>query len=95
MRIDRLLYYLRIARTRSAAQRLVEQGYIRKNGERVMRCGRDIAVGDVLTLPLDGAVRLIEVIALPQRRGPPREAHACYRELDPNGETALAAAKHH
>lgn len=84
MRIDRLLCHLRFVRTRSAAQRLVDEGHIRRNGERVTRGSRDIAVGDILTLPLGGTVRLIEILTLPERRGPPREAQACYRELDPN-----------
>ena len=91
MRIDRLLCHLRFVRTRSAAQRLVEEGHIRRNGERVVRPSRDIAVGDVLTLPLGNAVRLVEILALPQRRGPPREAEACYRELDPGGQSGIAA----
>ncbi len=85
MRIDRLLCYLRFVRTRSAAHRLVEEGHIRRNGERVTRCSRDVAVGDVLTLPLGNGVRLIEILSVPERRGPPRDASACYRELDPNG----------
>lgn len=83
MRIDRLLCMLRFSRTRGAAQRLVEQGHIRLNGERVVRGSRDVAVGDVLTLPLGKSVRLVEVLALPERRGPPRDAQECYRELDP------------
>lgn len=95
MRIDRLLYYLRFVRTRSAAQLLVEQGHIRKNGERVLRGSRNVEAGDILTLPLGGAVRLIEVTAMPERRGPPREAQACYRDLDQNGESALAAETNH
>ena len=85
MRIDRLLCQLRFVRTRGAAQRLVEEGHIRRNGERVLRPSRDIEVGDILTLPLGNRVRLIEVLALPERRGPPREAQDCYRELDPGG----------
>jgi len=83
LRIDRLLCMLRFSRTRSAAQKLVEEGHIRLNGERVVRGSRDVAVGDVLTLPLGKAVRLVEVLALPERRGPPRDAQECYRELDP------------
>ena len=74
---------LRFSRTRSAAQKLVEEGHIRLNGERVVGGSRDVAVGDVLTLPLGKAVRLVEVLALPERRGPPRDAQECYRELDP------------
>ena len=84
MRIDRLLCFLRFTRTRSAARKLIEEGHIRRNGERVRRASRDIAAGDVLTLPIGNHVRLVEVVALPERRGPPREAQECYRELDPS-----------
>ncbi len=85
MRIDRLLCQLRFVRTRGAAQRLIDEGHLRRNGERVMRQSLDVQPGDVLTLPLGRAIRLIEILALPERRGPPREAQACYRELDPRG----------
>ena len=37
MRIDKLLWYLRLAKTRSIAQRLVAEGHIRRNGARVDR----------------------------------------------------------
>ena len=83
MRLDRLLCTLRFVRTRSAARKLVEEGHIRRNGERVVRASREIVVGDVLTLPLGGRVKLVEVLSLPERRGPSREAQECYRELDP------------
>ncbi len=78
-----MLCHLRFVRTRSAAQRLVEEGHIRRNGERVTRGSQDIRIGDILTIPLGGLVRLVEILALPDRRGPAREAQACYRELDP------------
>ena len=83
MRIDRLLCFLRFVRTRSSARKLVDKGHIRLNGERVRRASRDISEGDVLTLPLGNSVKLVEILALPERRGPPREAQTCYRELDP------------
>ena len=83
MRIDRLLCALRFVRTRSSARKLIDEGHVRLNGERVVRASREVIVGDVLTLPLGQKVRLIEVLAVPERRGPPREAQECYRELDP------------
>ncbi|MAS85119.1 MAG: RNA-binding protein, partial [Erythrobacteraceae bacterium] len=36
---------------------------------------------DVIALPLNDAVRIVRVLALPGRRGPPAEARACYEEL--------------
>jgi ribosome-associated heat shock protein Hsp15 len=82
MRLDRLLWFLRFARTRSAAQRWIAEGHIRCNGERVIRQDQTIAVGDVLTLPLRSRVLPIEILVLPKRRGPAPEARTCYRPLD-------------
>src|SRR6476659_2836864 len=90
MRLDRLLWFLRFAKTRSAAQRWITEGHIRRNGERVTRQDQAIAIGDVLTLPLRAKVLPIEIIALPGRRGPATEAQACYRPLD--GAAAIAIA---
>ena len=90
MRLDKLLHCLRFSRTRGAAQRWIAEGHIRHNGHRVQGNDQDVALGDVLTLPLRSKVLAIEIIALPQRRGPPAEARACYRPLDAAGAIALA-----
>lgn len=90
MRLDRLLVYLRLARTRSRAAELIEEGHLRLNGARVQR-GRDVVgVGDVLTIPWENGVRLVEILALPERRGAPEVARSHYRELDRSGENAIA-----
>jgi len=91
MRIDRLLYFLRFARSRSLAAGIVDSGQLRRNGERISRSSQPMAPGDVLTIPLGRQVRLVELLALPTRRGPPEEARSCYRMLDPHGQTDLAA----
>lgn len=83
MRIDRLLCNLRCARSRSMAARLATTGHLRRNGLRVTRSSQEVAVGDVLTIPWGTGVRLIEILALPDRRGPAREALACYRLVEP------------
>lgn len=93
MRIDKLLWQLRLVKTRSAAQALVGQGHIRRNGQRVLRASQDIAVGDTLTIPLPGGVRVIAIATLPTRRGPAAEAQACYQVLDPTRQTAIAGQK--
>ena len=92
MRIDKLLWFLRLARTRPIAQTMAEEGHIRLNGRRVDRAHQKIAPGDVLTLPLPAGVRIIEVLALPERRGPAPEAQACYRTLDDARDHLIAAA---
>lgn len=93
MRIDRLLCTLRFVRTRSLGAKLATGGHLRRNGARVTKASQDIAVGDILTIPLGAGVRLIEVLALPAKRGPAREAAACYRALDQRGETDIGGGE--
>ncbi|MCB2083575.1 MAG: RNA-binding S4 domain-containing protein [Sphingomonadaceae bacterium] len=91
MRIDLLLYRCRFARSRSLAQQLVAKGHIRCNGQRVGRMSHAVEAGDVLTLALGSRIAIVELVTLPERRGPASEAAECYRVLDRQGETALAA----
>ena len=95
MRLDRLLVYLRIARTRSRATALIEEGHMRLNGVHVRRLSHEAHPGDVLTFADGADVRIIEVLTLPERRGPPGMARSHYRELDRTGEKPLAAKLHH
>jgi ribosome-associated heat shock protein Hsp15 len=92
MRIDKLLWFLRLVRTRSAAQALVEAGHIRLNRRRIERASQAVAVGDILVLPLPRGVTVIELLAMPIRRGPAQEAVSCYRVLDGQGDNPIAAA---
>ena len=92
MRIDRLLHALRFSKSRTLAQRWIAESHIRRNGARVLRQDLEVAVGDVLTLPLRGKVLVIEILALPVRRGPPNEARACYRPLDGDAANGIAGA---
>ena len=93
MRLDLLLVRLRFAKSRAIAQRWIEQGHIRCNSLRVTRAGHAAARGDVLTLPVGRHVRVIEILALPERRGPASEAQSCYRELDAGQSIAIAGAR--
>lgn len=90
MRIDKLLWFLRLAGSRAAAQAVVAEGHIRINGRRIEKCSHPVAVGNVLTLPVQRGVTVIEILGLPQRRGPVAEAAICYRTLDAQGGNPIA-----
>ena len=92
LRIDKLLWFLRWAKSRSLAQNLVSEAHIRLNGRRVERCSQAVAKGDILVLPWGSGVRVIEIISLPQRRGPSSEAQSAYRVLDERNAYTVAAA---
>lgn len=91
MRIDKLLWYLRFAKTRGLAQAQAEAGHIRLNGRRVERAHQKVGLGDILTLPTSAGIQVIAIVALPTRRGPAVEAQSCYRELDGAESLPLAA----
>ncbi|MEM9311141.1 MAG: S4 domain-containing protein [Pseudomonadota bacterium] len=84
LRIDRLLVYLRFARTRSVARNMIEGRTLRLNRKHVQRVSENVGIGDVLTVAIGGDVRVIEVIALPTRRASPAGAKTFYRELSRN-----------
>ncbi len=89
MRIDKLLWYLRLAPTRGAAQRLIAAGHVRHNGTRVENPHRCVREGDVVTLPAGSGARAVRLTAMPRRRGPAGEARWCYEAI---GETPPPAA---
>ena len=93
MRVDKLLWYLRLAKTRVLAQAMAEAGHMRINGCRIDRAHQKVTPGDVLTIPAGQGIRVISVLTLPTRRGPTAEAQSCYLELDAANAFPLAAAQ--
>ena len=81
MRLDRYLYFIRLVKSRTLAQGLIEQGTVRIDGKRVAKTSEDVRAGSVIALPLHGRVRVLRVLALPGRRGPANEARCCYEEV--------------
>ena len=81
MRIDRFLHCIRLVKSRSLAQALIDSGHVRIDGKRVEKPSEPVRVGSVIALPLREEVRVLRVLALPERRGPASEARLCYREI--------------
>ncbi|MDF2493496.1 S4 domain-containing protein [Sphingomonas sp.] len=82
MRLDRYLWFVRLAKTREIAQDMAVQGRLRIDGRRIERAHAPVRVGNILTFMKAGSVRVLQIEALPLRRGPAAEAQACYRELE-------------
>jgi ribosome-associated heat shock protein Hsp15 len=80
-RIDRWLWHARLVRTRSAAAALAAAGYVRVNGARIDAPGRTVRLGDVITVALDRAVRVLKVRGFSDHRGPPSVGQELYEEL--------------
>ncbi len=80
-RIDRWLWHARLVRTRGAAAALAGSGFVRINGARIEAPGRMVRAGDVITVALDGGVRVVRVMGFVERRGPAASATALYQDL--------------
>jgi ribosome-associated heat shock protein Hsp15 len=81
-RIDKWLWHARVVRTRSAAAALVASGHVRINGRRAGAVAQIVRVGDVITVALDRAVRVLKVSGFADRRGSAEDARLLYRAIE-------------
>ncbi len=89
-RVDKWLWFARLVKTRSLAAAIVSQGQVRLNRAKVTKPSHEVCLGDILTLAVHGRVRVVKVLAIGARRGPPGEAQTLYQDM---AESAPAAAE--
>lgn len=80
-RLDKWLWFARFAKTRSLAAKLVESGFVRVNGARIVTPAKQVAAGDVLTVAAPHATMLVRIVGPGLRRGPAPEARTLYEDL--------------
>jgi ribosome-associated heat shock protein Hsp15 len=78
-RLDKWLWFARVVKSRTLAAQLVGGGKVRVNRMRILKPSHLLRPGDVLTIALRGEVRVLQVLAIGERRGPPQEAQRLYR----------------
>jgi ribosome-associated heat shock protein Hsp15 len=83
MRIDKWLWHARFFKTRAQASRVCADGRVRVDGVPIAKAHYLVRAGNVLTFPQARDIRVVRVLALGARRGPPREAQALYSDLAP------------
>ena len=91
LRIDKWLWFARLAKTRTLAQKLAVSGRVRVNRQKNGTAAHPVKVGDVLTIAFDASVRVLRVAALGARRGPATEACLLYEDLSPPPSAAPVA----
>jgi ribosome-associated heat shock protein Hsp15 len=79
MRLDKWLWASRFYKTRSAATAAVLGGRVHVNGTRA-KPAKDVAIGDEIQLTVGVVRRIVEVLALSDKRGPATVAATLYRE---------------
>lgn len=82
LRIDKFLWFSRLARTRSLARKIAEKGRVRCDGRRIDRAHAVVRVGDMLSVPLPGGVRVIRIESLPEQRVSPKLVAEIYQAVE-------------
>jgi ribosome-associated heat shock protein Hsp15 len=80
-RIDRWLFAARLFKSRSLAAEAVSGGRVHVNGARV-RPSHSVRPGDLVSFHRGAVDFQCHIAAIPERRGPAREAVLCYAETD-------------
>jgi ribosome-associated heat shock protein Hsp15 len=78
MRVDLLLKYLCLAKSRSAAKAACDEDGVSINGSPA-RAASIVRVGDAVSLRTDTRELTIEILELPTRQASKAEAPRCYR----------------
>jgi ribosome-associated heat shock protein Hsp15 len=79
-------------RARTDCADLVTQGSVRINRQPTGKPHAKLRVGDVLTIPVHGAVRVLQVARLASRRGPASEARLLYVDVSDVSSTSCVTA---
>lgn len=85
MRLDVFLWRARFFKARTSATAAIEEkgARIERDGQvrRVDKPATPVEVGDILAFTAPSGSRLVRIVALPPRRGPPAEAALCYEAV--------------
>jgi ribosome-associated heat shock protein Hsp15 len=90
-RLDKWLWCARFMRARSDCAALVAEGSIRINRQPTDKPHARLRIGDVLTVPVHGSVRVVRVLALAARRGPAPAARLLFEEISDASSGPCAA----
>lgn len=86
MRLDVFLWRARFFKARTSATEAIEEkgARIERSGQvrRIDKPATPVEPGDILSFRAPSGVRLVRILSLPARRGPPSEAALCYEAIE-------------
>jgi ribosome-associated heat shock protein Hsp15 len=82
-RIDKWLFFARIAKSRTLAQGWVEAGHVTVNGQKIRRPSADVKIGDRLEVMTTERDVVVVIKAAGDSRRPFEEARLLYEDISP------------
>ena len=89
-RLDKWLWFARLAKSRTLAATAVAEGKIKVNRVKAEKASQTVKVGDVITSRMKRTIRVLKVIGLGERRGPAAEAQGLYEDLTPPSDRSVS-----
>jgi ribosome-associated heat shock protein Hsp15 len=83
IRLDKWLWFARVAKTRTIAKKLVLAGKIRIDGVKSSSPSTIVKPDDTLTITLPRRILVHRLLSVGTRRGPASEAELLYEDLSP------------
>ncbi|MFB2551415.1 RNA-binding S4 domain-containing protein [Ensifer soli] len=90
-RLDKWLFFVRMVKSRSLAQKAIEAGDVRVNGTRATSASFQVKIGDEVSVSLRERAVLLRVLSGGTRRGPYPEARHLYEDLTPPPDAPASA----
>jgi ribosome-associated heat shock protein Hsp15 len=84
IRVDKWLWFARLAKSRSLAARLCAAGAVEVSGRIAAKPNHSVRIGDVVVVPQGRLVHTVRIVALGTRRGPAPEARRLYETEAPS-----------
>lgn len=85
-RLDKWLFFARMAKSRSLAQSYIQSGQVKVNGATIRQPSHAVKAGDRLDIGFERMDRVLVVKSGGVRRGPYEEARLLYDDLTPPRE---------
>ena len=82
-RLDKWLFFTRLSKSRSLAQKAIEAGDVRVNGRPVKQSAHLLQAGDLISFSSTHRDLVVKVLLPGTRRGPFEEARLLYEDLSP------------
>ncbi len=82
-RLDKWLWFARVAKTRTLSAALISEGKVRVNGVKVIKPAHTVKIGETVTVVMAQRMRVLKVAGMAERRGSADLAAQLFEDLSP------------
>ncbi len=82
-RLDKWLWFARVAKTRTLSAALISEGKVRVNGVKVIKPAHTVKIGETVTVVMAQRMRVLKVAWMAERRGSADMAAQLFEDLSP------------